>query len=1022
MVLAGHGPTLRLERGSVKRILPSKHSFWLRIAKRQEDRWPALERKRGTNEESVMSRPPAYDEAYPQELWKHERAHLRARVPERELPEDRPSNEVVGVALSGGGIRSATFCLGVFQALAQLGRLGGIDYISTVSGGGYFGSFLGRLYQRRQINSGEQVRSLLDPTASPAQRPPEIPDVVAWLRENGRYLSPSGAGDLLLNAAIMLRNWVTIQVVLASFVLLVLMSGQLPRLALELWPSGASAVPPSAAGCRDVLCGSGWLWWSPWIVVPGFTLVWWAAPLAWAFWLTGGWKHRKIIEWPVWGLVLTTAVAAGLAVRGQPLVWVGGGVLVAIGLTVVFWAIALSEARSNPDDFLSPDSQRVFEIDRQRNFLSMQLKVALVTTGGLLAFALVDSVGQTLYLVGMRSPESPFRYLYSVLGMLAGAVAFAQRIAVALAGRANGGRLRLPVAALLTTGALAVTTLLLVSLSVLAHGLAWQFQEPAGGPAIAWATPAPSRATINVQIPQTAGGAVTATTVLPVPGERTTTRTCGAPRLGPCVRGGSDLLFTGLVWAILVLFAFAFGRCWPFINRSSLHSMYSARLTRAYLGASNPRRVVGRERITEVVAGDNIDPADYWPPPEPGRDPKARPLHLINVTINETVDGRSNVQQQDRKGTGLALGPCSFSVGIRHHAVFPSHAVFRSADSAAPSPSPGVTVFPKAQPGAAGPGYQVFTGAIADHGWRGGEQLPVGAWTGISGAAFSTGLGARTNLGLSLLSGLTNVRLGYWWDCGVDPRWRPGRVRRPSFLERQFSVQSYLLSELLSRFYGTSRRHWYLSDGGHFENMGAYELIRRRLGRIVLIDAEADPHYTFDGLANLIRKARLDFGAEIEFLGDRALDGAVPNSHRRLFGSLEQLRRGKWTQEPVKERQTDQLRLTVEEPVDEARPSLAHAALARVTYPDDRGWEGWLLYVKPTLIGDEPPDVVQYHRAHLPFPQETTADQFFDEAQWESYRMLGYHIAFDVFGTGGAAATGPTAVPPSPAARIFGTS
>lgn len=231
-----------------------------------------------------------------------------------------------------------------------------------------------------------------------------------------------------------------------------------------------------------------------------------------------------------------------------------------------------------------------------------------------------------------------------------------------------------------------------------------------------------------------------------------------------------------------------------------------------------------------------------------------------------------------------------------------------------------------------------------------------------------------------------------------------------------FRVQSYLLSEFVSRFYGTSRKHWYLSDGGHFENMGGYELIRRRLARIVLVDAEADPDYTFDGLANLIRKARLDFGAEIEFLTEPALDEAVPASHRRLFGTLEQLRRGKWGQEPVKERLLDQLRLTVEEPVDRARHSLAHAALARVTFVDDPEWHGWLLYLKPTLVGDEPADLVEYHRAHPPFPQETTGDQFFDEAQWESYRMLGYHIARDVFGTAAPAAPGP----PSPAVRIFG--
>lgn len=163
----------------------------------------------------------------------------------------------------------------------------------------------------------------------------------------------------------MLRNWATIQVVLASFVLLVLMSGQLPRLALELLPSAASAIPTSAAGCRDVPCGSSWLWWSPWIIVPGFTLVWWAVPFAWAFSLTGRWKHRRIVEWPVWGVLLTASVAAGLLTQGQPLVWVGAGVLEVIGLTGLAWMVARYKARSSPADFLSLGSRRVFEIDRQ---------------------------------------------------------------------------------------------------------------------------------------------------------------------------------------------------------------------------------------------------------------------------------------------------------------------------------------------------------------------------------------------------------------------------------------------------------------------------------------------------------------------------------------------------------------------------------------------------------------------------------------------------------------------------------
>ena len=451
----------------------------------------------------------------------------------------------------------------------------------------------------------------------------------------------------------------------------------------------------------------------------------------------------------------------------------------------------------------------------------------------------------------------------------------------------------------------------------------------------------------------------------------------------------------------------------PRLNQSSLNSMYSARLTRAYLGASNPHRMSGEGTVTRVRLGDNIDPAEYWAPPvESGRDPKARPLHLINVTINETMDGQSQVQQQDRKGTGLAIGPCAFTVGVRHHAVFPDHETLARSEDLTRSAA---RVFPTG-----GSAFRVFEG-VDERPWTGGERLSIGTWAGISGAAFSTGMGARTSLGLSLLCGFGNVRLGYWWDSRVRRTRRLAGARSFFWLERLFPVQIYLLSEFLSRFYGTSRPRWYLSDGGHFENMGAYELIRRRLSRILLVDAEADPDYTFEGLANLVRKARLDFGAEVTFLTPEKLTAEVPDPPRALFGSLEQLRRGKWGQEPVREALTGRRRRSIEDPVDLTRSSLAHAALARIRYVDEPDRECWLLYLKPTMIGDEPADLVQYHRAHPTFPQETTADQFFDEAQWESYRMLGYHIASGVLGIG-LSGTAPTSAgtPSSPRERLFG--
>jgi hypothetical protein len=244
---------------------------------------------------------------------------------------------------------------------------------------------------------------------------------------------------------------------------------------------------------------------------------------------------------------------------------------------------------------------------------------------------------------------------------------------------------------------------------------------------------------------------------------------------------------------------------------------------------------------------------------------------------------------------------------------------------------------------------------------------------------------------LSLLCGLGNVRLGFWWEPRVkrleDSKRRIGRLTR--FLLRFFSTQTYILSEFVSRFPGPAWPRWYLSDGGHFENLGGYELVRRRIERVVVIDAEADDDYTYEGLANLVRKARLDFGAEIEFLSEKELDAKVHPRLRQHFGTLEQLRRGTWKDEPVMEKGKFSERKALDEP-ESRKLSMVHAALARVRYAV--GGECELLYIKPALTGDEPTDVLRYHAEHSSFPHESTADQFFDEAQWESYRRLGEHI------------------------------
>ncbi|MGC4073044.1 MAG: hypothetical protein QM760_11075 [Nibricoccus sp.] len=146
----------------------------------------------------------------------------------------------------------------------------------------------------------------------------------------------------------------------------------------------------------------------------------------------------------------------------------------------------------------------------------------------------------------------------------------------------------------------------------------------------------------------------------------------------------------------------------------------------------------------------------------------------------------------------------------------------------------------------------------------------------------------------------------------------------------------------------------HLSDGSHFENLGLYELVRRHCRYVIVTDSSADPEVAFDDLANTLRRIREDFGVEIEL-------------------DVEPLRPG------------------------ENGRSRQHAVIGCIHYDGMAGTDkGTVIYFKPTLTGDEPADVLQYQTRNIAFPHEGTGDQFYDEAQWESYRRLGEHAAIAV--------------------------
>ena len=222
------------------------------------------------------------------------------------------------------------------------------------------------------------------------------------------------------------------------------------------------------------------------------------------------------------------------------------------------------------------------------------------------------------------------------------------------------------------------------------------------------------------------------------------------------------------------------------------------------------------------------------------------------------------------------------------------------------------------------------------------SHVNLGTVMAISGAAASSYMGTQSIKGTSFWIALLNLRLGYWVP-------NPTRINNHKYWLGP--GPEYLLRELSGRLHENTK-YINISDGGHIENLGLYELLRRKCKYIIAIDGEADPTMSFNGLIKAIRFAQIDFGIRIVI--DLEDLKKLPNSYSRT-----------------------------------------HFALGKTHY--NKQQTGLLLYIKSSMTGNER-DYIQDYRAQNPtFPHQTTSDQFFDEAQFEAYRALGYHIGEDLF-------------------------
>lgn len=803
---------------------------------------------------------------------------------------------LVGLALSGGGVRSATFSLGLLRGLAKGGRsatpaptstasakpsnghaehpaeqlshqglLGRFDYLSSVSGGGYVAAMLGRLASKAECSatpSGDC--GMLEAERTLARHDGNVLD---WLRRNGRYLSPGGSRDIGIVVVTYARALMAIHL---EFMVFCLMWGLL-IIAPHLWQYSTQVLSSAWKG-----------WYSPWVALSAGLLMAIGPGLIAGYWFTRdtprpeahNWRARVVqaVQW-LMAVALITLVLWMQRDAQAPvldsLYAEGPGAYAVISLMIgsmlhgqaLCW-LALVHPRMRK-------SGNALAAARLRNWLTRALYGTAVVAALLLALGVLDAASWWLLQELLTGSSAWWG------GIGAGGVgvlllrSFAQPLQQLAANTEGHAREWLP-------KLLGVVS----ALGLLGLVMAWLV-------ILQWLVFAPD--------------------------------SIDALSSAPPLMRAIFVLLACVAWIALT----STNTHMP--NSTSLLAFYRARLTRAYLAIGNPARLpwqgVGSERnVRDVVEGDDGLLAHYRPEDQGG------PIHLINTCLNETRDSDSDLYNADRKGAlltvswrGMEVGPCA----VHKH----------------PSPEQAGT---------------------------------VGQWIAISGAAASPGAGAYTSRGLALLLYFLGIRLGFWI---ASPIGTPG-LRWLSQLGWDWFPKPLMLTcEATATFMGQERPWWYVSDGGHFDNTGIYPLIKRELDFIMLADASSDRHFQFNDLENLVRKARIDFGAEIDFY--------TREEASRLFTlcgadltvlSPEDLR------DNTSSRGVLLARIRYRERPDPARPG-------QTCRP-----EGTLVVIKPNLHNALDVDVLSYAERNPTFPHEATSDQFFDEAQWESYHRLGEDI------------------------------
>lgn len=805
-----------------------------------------------------------------EDLYSHENNAAWDAWQEKLEPEKESDDSIrkgfIGLAFSGGGIRSATFNLGVLQALNSCGIFKCVDYLSTVSGGGYIGSCISSLYasidketqasdittQDTSLNDINKDNGNLAVFPFEHTQGERESDVFRYLRNNANYLAPSGFIDALRIPATLFRGIIVNFLVLVPCLLLASI------LTVMLMPTGSHISDTGTVNVLGLFELSSQFIFTKCLMV-FFIILMVLSPLFFMFRRSSNpsdklsaWNLRERIGKCLGGYIVFTGIVA--FVELQPIAIQG----IHDFETESFTNVDLSILTGVVGVFLAMFANYLLpKISKYSGMFAVYFL-------GAMGFLTMWLIYLTLCSAAVNWGISGHKPIIDNADRFINDFERLQLIIIAASGGIIGYLWLKGRVAFVNTQLSVILTRLSVFIGFAAIGYHHFVTE----------IPVAKLSTVDLEVKH--------------------------------LELLTHYLIVGFILWVYSLTCID-------VNFTSIHRFYRDKLSKAYIiGVQEQDEKNDDEFKSQVIHTEGVKLSSL--------SSCRAPYHLINTLLN--LDKTTESHQNGRHGDFF--------------------------------------IFSKKYIGGEITGYCQTTEmeTISSH-------VDLATAMAISGAAAAPNAGKITVKPLIFIMGMLNIRLNYWLL-------NPAKVNGPNTRFYKSALArvgpGYLFRELLAK---PDAKHDFvnLSDGGHIENLGVYELLRRQCRLIIAGDGEADKQLTFQGLSELVRMAQIDMGIKIEVEG------------------LDEIRQGK-----------------------------QHHAIGTIHYSGGR--IGKLIYLKSSLLGDnnlkatlgeeqyttsplrddnlmydDNAYIAHYKEKNPDFPHQTTADQFFDEAQFECYRALGFQVA-----------------------------